>query len=190
MPIKLADIELTRIQTLRVMEHQAIVEHRIPGADGNIFQNMGREPVSMVLEGYLQREEGASTLETLRDKFNSHDPLDFSPGSSTAPSVKQVVIDSMDVSEVAGKPLFYRYSMVLREVMEQPAGLPGAGALDEVNTDIASEADAFMENLEAGMEDLDAGLDMLEGAQHVQAVVDQLSPKIEKLGELLSKLKK
>ena len=51
MPIELAGIELNRIHKIHTLEKADFASHRIPGSDGNVVQNMGRESVVMQIEG-------------------------------------------------------------------------------------------------------------------------------------------
>ena len=181
MSLTLSDIELNRIQHLKVGQHQVIVEHKIPGSDGNAFQNLGRKPVTIEVEGVLQNQEGIEILQQLREKLNAHQVLTFASEAATPSEIDQVIIDSLTVNEIAGKPLFFQYKMILKEVVERPAGFPDTQALADINSEILGEADDFLENLEDG-------LDSLQKAAAVKTVVDKLSPQITRLGELVKKL--
>lgn len=181
MAIVVSDIELDRIHDLTVHEHQAIVEHQIPGSEGNAFQNLGRKPVAIHIGGVLQGQEGIETLQKLREKFNAHEVISFASDASTPTDIDQVVIESLKVREIAGKPLFFRYHMVLKEVVQRPSDLSDAQALAEIDASVLSEAEDFLANVEDG-------LNALNQAAAVKAVADKLSPQIARLGELLKKL--
>jgi hypothetical protein len=181
MAIVVSDIELDRIQNLTVHENQTIVEHQIPGSEGNAFQNLGRKPVVIRIEGVLQKQKGIETLQKLREKFNAHDALSFSSDASTPADIDQIVIESLRVREIAGKPLFFIYNMVLKEVVQKPNGLFDTQALADIDAGILSEAEDFLATVEDG-------LDALDKAAAVKAVADKLSPQIARLGELLKKL--
>ena len=181
MAITIAGIELDRIQNLGIDERQSIVEHGIPGSQGNAFQNLGRLPVAIVIEGILQGERGSEQLQKLREKLKTGEKVAFTSEAATPTEIDQVIIKGLKVRQIAGKPQFYRYVIELKEVVEAPAGLPDAQALADIDTAILGEADQFLENLEDG-------LASLQDAAAVKAVVDQLSPKIQHLGELVKKL--
>ena len=51
MPIEIGDITLSRIHKMTTIEQANFASHRIPGLDGNVVQNMGRDSVRLQIEG-------------------------------------------------------------------------------------------------------------------------------------------
>jgi molybdopterin converting factor small subunit len=181
MPITIADITLDRVQNIRIKERQSVVEHRVPGAEGSMYQNLGRLPVRLLVQGILQGSAGIEQLQRLRETLNAGDTVAFSSDTVTPETMDKVVITHLQVAEIAGRPLYFNYTIELKEVVEPPGGLPDTDALAEIDTEVLEEAGGFLENLEDG-------LAALQGAEAVKAVVDRLSPKIKRLGELVQKL--
>ncbi|HKJ67561.1 MAG TPA: DUF6046 domain-containing protein [bacterium] len=182
MAIVVGEVELDRIQHLDVDEKQTVVEHHIPGSKGNAFQHLGRRPVKITINGLFQGETGLENLEKLRTKFQTGEVLPFSSDAATPAEVSQVIIQNFQMAQVSGKPQYYQYFLILKEVVERPSGAPDTAALDQIDAEAAAEAGQFMENLEAGLENL-------QGAAKVKELVDRLSPSVKRLSELVGQLK-
>jgi hypothetical protein len=57
MPITLAGIKLTSVQNIRTNENWALVRHRIPSLEGDLIQDLGRQPVSISFDGIFKGKE-------------------------------------------------------------------------------------------------------------------------------------
>lgn len=128
MQMKLDDIELVRrvdkeglvseirsIRNVSVSGRRRIVELRIPGSEGNVFQDLGREPLTISVDGELIGSGAEDTLEELRSKFQMREPVAFLTDIPTIDDVSQVVVGDFRVGFVGGEASVYRYSLVLRE---------------------------------------------------------------------------
>jgi hypothetical protein len=128
MQIKLDDIELIKredkdgqvselrsIRSLSVFGKRRIVELPIPGSVGNVFQDMGRKPIVISLEGELTGPNATNVLENLNSKFELNEPVPFSTNITPLSGITEVVIDDFTVHFAAGVRLGIRYSMVLKE---------------------------------------------------------------------------
>ncbi len=185
MPIIISGIEFNRIQDLRIDENRAIVEHRIPGSNGDIFQDLGRKPVTIAFEGIFQGKDGFSKLRDLRQKFNDGETLTFSSDAATPTDVDQVIIKNLRVNEIAGRPQFFRFAIVLKEIVERQTGLPDIQALTDIDMEIIEENSEIFENLGKSFNAL---LELNGDANKILDFLDDLSPEVSRLGDLINKL--
>ena len=66
MSVRIGKIELTGVQDLHTEEARTLVEQRVPEQQGSVFQDLGREPLTIVIDGLLFGADALSSLETLR----------------------------------------------------------------------------------------------------------------------------
>ncbi len=123
--IKLIDadekqLEIKNVSNISTSDKRSMVEHEIPGMEGNVFQNLGRSPVTISFDGALQGKTARSNLEFIRSKFKQGIPLPFNSNISGAADVTKVLIEDLRIEEIAGVMDRYRYSIVLREYKEPP----------------------------------------------------------------------
>lgn len=121
-PVKpmLGNLELSLVQRARTAEERALAKHAVPGLDGAVFQNMGRQPTLVVLTGVLVGEEALDGLAELRQKFQAREPVSFVADIATGTQVTQVLIEHLRVRELAGRPARFGYRVVLREFIPPP----------------------------------------------------------------------
>jgi len=128
MHMKLDDIELIKrvdkeggveeirsVHNVSVSGRRRIVELRIPGSQGNVFQDLGREPLTISFDGELVGMGAKNTLEELKSKFELRKPVPFSSDITTIGDVAEVVIEDFTVHFVGGAASASWYSMVLKE---------------------------------------------------------------------------
>ena len=128
MRMKLDDIELIKrvdkdggigeirsIQNLSISGRRRIVELQIPGLTGNVFQDMGRNPLRISFNGELVGPDVMNTLQDLKSKFEMREPVPFSTDIPTIGDVTEVIIENLAVDFIGGIAEGNRYSMVLRE---------------------------------------------------------------------------
>jgi hypothetical protein len=140
--VMLDDISLPLVQELRTLEDRAWVTHQVPGLDGAAHQHLGRQPLMITVTGAMVDDTSLAALEQLRQKFQAHEPVPFAADIATATEIKNVVIDDLRVTELAGRPQQYRYVLRLIEHIPppppvQPLAAPGVdldatGILDQV----------------------------------------------------------
>jgi len=130
MAVRIGKVELTGVQSLHTEESRTLVEQRVPEQQGSGFQDLGREPVTLVLDGFLHGDDAASTLETLRAAQAKAEPMSFAADIVVGTELTDVIIESVRVRQVAGYRSRYRFALRLREHVEppQPAGA-GAAAV-------------------------------------------------------------
>ena len=179
MSVVLGDIELI-VHRIDTGERRGFAEHRLPGLNGSIFQNMGTEPVSISLEGTLHGNEALTKLEELRSKFKTGEPIAFVADIATATEVDEVIIEDLTVREIAGRPDHFRYAIKLRQDPEEGTTMEQL-LQEQIAQDSAMEAETFLKETEQVME-LDAGLKEI-GVDSIK-IGDFLAPITDLLKEL------
>ncbi|MEM2027474.1 MAG: carboxypeptidase regulatory-like domain-containing protein [Candidatus Bathyarchaeia archaeon] len=107
--------DLRSVYNIEISERRRIVEHKIPGFEGSILQDLGREPVTISFEGIIFGEGAREDLEIIRSKFKAGSPVPFSSDITGIAEVNQVLIEDLRVEDAGGTVNRYRYHMVLRE---------------------------------------------------------------------------
>jgi hypothetical protein len=118
--------EIRSIRNLSISGRKRIVELQIPGSAGNVFQDMGREPLRIFFEGELVGPGTMETLQNLKSKFEVRNPIPFSSDITTISDITEVIIDDFAVHFVGGLTNGSRYSIVLKEHKSSSTG-GGAG---------------------------------------------------------------
>jgi len=108
-------VEVRSVMNIKTYEKRRIVEHKIPGMEGNIFQDLGRDPVKISFEGTFQGGNAKENLETIRSKFKSGKEVPFASDITGASEVSQVLITEFDIEDTGGIKNQYRYYIELRE---------------------------------------------------------------------------
>ena len=135
MKMKLDDVELIKradkegklseirsVQGLSIYGKRRIVELPIPGSVGNVFQDMGRNPITISLAGELTGPNSAKVLEDLNSKFELKKPIKFSTDITPISGITEVIIENFEVHFAKGERLGIRYAMILREYASASAG--------------------------------------------------------------------
>jgi len=145
--------ELRSVYNLNVSEKRSIVEHKIPGLEGGILQDLGREPVRISFEGIIYGEKAKEGLETIRAKFKAGQPVPFSSDISSIAEVTQVLIEDLQVEEIGGTTNRYRYWIALREYSPPP----------EEEEPPPSQEEEAKEEVEEKADDSKASVNYIEG---------------------------
>lgn len=116
----LDELELPLAQCIDVEDSQALVRHAVPGLDGDLLQRMGRRAARVAVTGVVTGPEARGGLEQLRDKLRQTEPVDFVADIATATRVSRVLVEELDVRELAGKPERFEYAFLLREFNPPP----------------------------------------------------------------------
>ena len=138
MSVRIGKIELSGVQDLHTEEARTLVEQRVPEQQGSVFQDLGREPVTILIDGLLFGEESLSALETLRQAHAKAEPQSFAADLVVGTDLTDVIIEDFRVRQVAGYRDRYRFSLRLREHIEPPAAADAAVA--DVNQGVAADA--------------------------------------------------
>lgn len=134
--------EIKGIQNLSTFENRVLIEHRVPGMVGSLFQDLGTEPTLIIIRGslnYNENRQDALNLEELRKKFHEAQPVSFVADITTATSVKEVLIKDIQIRESENWPDYHDYSIELKEHTPEPQ----AG---DVQTNIDNKATSDFNN--------------------------------------------
>lgn len=144
MAVRIGKIELNGIQDIYTEESRTLVEQKVPQQQGSVFQDLGRDPVSVVLEGLLFTAEALQGLEDLRTAQIKAEPLAFAADIVIGTELTDIIIEDIKIRQVAGYANRYRYTMRLREYKQPPE--PANAAVQSVNDAVAADAAAFSED--------------------------------------------
>ena len=132
MAIRIGKIELLGVQNLNTEEARTLIEQRVPEQQGSAFLDLGREAITIVLDGVLLGADVLATLETLRQAQAKAEPQSFAADIVVGVDLTEVVIEDFRVRQIAGYADRYQFSMRLREYIETPtADSAGLAAVDD-----------------------------------------------------------
>jgi hypothetical protein len=131
--------EVPRIERIATREQRRITRFAIPGLEGDLQQELGASSLAIEITGSLHSDEARDQfLEALRAPFRAGDPVTFTADITTATELEQVLVEALDVEEVAGSPDPFRYRIVLRQYVEPPAPPP---PIDELGLELDADLD-------------------------------------------------
>ena len=147
----LGEYALEGIEAIESAERRALVEHRVPGMEGSYLQDLGSAPNAILIAGTRHGDEARDAfLEQVRTLFKTGAPTTFTADINTSTDLTDVVIDDLQVAELAGAPDSFRYVVRLRKYTEPPE--PAAAGLAGIDSDLLDEAG----NLVGALDALDA----------------------------------
>jgi len=160
--------ELKGLQKIVSMENRVLVEHKIPGLQGSLFQDIGDSPIQITLIGSLQGDEvKTGFLEEIRSKFRASKPISFTADITSATDLKEVIIQDVSFTESSTEPDTINYTIILKEFT--PSAEDKYLAFSQVEEDINKEADSQFQSI---LEDLEAE----------SAIREQIKDLTEELG--------
>lgn len=128
MNIKIDDLELVKrvdengviletrsIINVTLSNRRQVFEVKVPGYNGSVFQDFGRYPVTIMVEGLLTGPNSKNTFQELSSKFRLGKPLQFSTDIPSITEISEVLIESFRATIVSLSPTSYWYILVLRE---------------------------------------------------------------------------
>jgi hypothetical protein len=143
MPIHLGDLTLNRVHRIVTLEDAAFVHHRVPGAAGDVLQDLGRRSVRLRIEGICYGDTAADDLDALRGLYTAREPVDFIADVVGQTYVSRVAMDRLEVAESAADPGQFSWTLTVSEYVEPPAS--GVAATAAVNASVALDAGALMD---------------------------------------------
>lgn len=180
MPIELAGIQLPRIHRIATVERADFASHRVPGLNGNLVQDLGRESVAVRIEGIFFGADAADKLNQLRDAYKNRQPADFLADITGQSYFSQVVIEQLDVWQRAGEPDQFSYALLVREYVPPPQPATAfAEGLSDLDASLLDEALGFMDAL---------ALPDLLGAPGISDPTPPLASALDEVGSILSPL--
>jgi hypothetical protein len=161
--------EVPRIAHVAAAESRRLAVLPVPGLSGDLHQDLGRSAMVVEISGALYGDEARDAfLKDLREKYLAGEPVSFVADIVKESELEQVLIESFELEEDAGRPDQFFYSLRLREYTEPPEP-PGIGA--DLGLDL--DADLSLDAL--------SGLDLLD--------LPNLMPGVPELGDMLAPLK-
>lgn len=143
----LDDIELPQVQEITVHDQRTLAEHKPPGMAGSLLQNLGRRPTCLLLWGVTTGPQADGFIQQLDEKYRAGQPVSFIADIVEDANIEQVIIDNLQVQDLAGKPLRYGYILTLKEYIEpvEPEDISAlnSGILDDALGAIDSITDAL-----------------------------------------------
>jgi hypothetical protein len=171
----LGDYTLPRVTRLETLEQRQLAELEIPGRAGSLFQDLGRGPTRVVVEGSLYgTEPGTEFLTSAREKYLAAEPLTFVSDIATGTELQYVLIERLHVQAAACAPDQVDYTLWLVECPPPP---PPPDLLGGIDTGLLDAA--------AGMLDSALGaLDALAALGNVPDLSDPTKPLSGALDEV------
>lgn len=117
----LGSLALPLAQSVDVSDGQALVSHGVAGQDGGLIQRMGRRAARVALTGVASGTDAAASVEALRELLRGGEPVDFVADIASATRITRVLVEALDIRELAGRPERWEYALLLREYLEPPA---------------------------------------------------------------------
>ncbi|MDF0551809.1 DNA circularization N-terminal domain-containing protein [Kamptonema sp. UHCC 0994] len=132
MAIKLGQIELNRVHKIVTLEQADWVSHRIPGKLGNLVQDLGRDSVQLEINGIFYGQNAGEGLEFLRKIYKERTAVDFVAEIVGQSYFSKVVLEKIEVLQVARSPDEFSYRLIVAEYIEppKPSASPGVSKLD------------------------------------------------------------
>lgn len=167
----LAGTELPQVQELGTADLRALAEHKPAGKDGSLLQNLGRAPTTVTVSGVATDPAALALVEKLKENLRTGVAVPFIADITTDCAIDAVLIDDLQVRQLAGRPDRFGYLLTLREFVEpvEPAGAEPLGA------DILGDATDLVDGLVDG---LDLALPFATGLERF------VGPLTELLGRL------
>ena len=144
----LAETELPQVQYLTTTDLRAVAEHKAPGKDGSMLQNLGRSPTGVTVSGVATDPKALDLVEKLKDELRTGQPVAFVADITADTTIEQVLIDDVQVRQLAGRPDRYAYAITLREYVE-PVEPGSTAALD---ADVLGDATDLLDDLLDGLD--------------------------------------
>ncbi len=146
----LGDWEIPRIGMMRTEEARKLSEFRIPGRAGSIWQDLGREAVTIEVAGSVYaEEEWTAFLDEARAKFTAGEPLTFVAEIVHATDLQYVLIESLVIEEHGDRPDEISYRMRLRESPPPP---PPSDPFGDIDAGLLDDAGAFIDGVSSALD--------------------------------------
>lgn len=141
MPVRVGSIELVGLQDIRTVDERNLVQQRGPGQNGSVAQDLGRPPVTVVMEGLLLGDDPHAALEELRQAQTDATPLAFAADAIAGTELTDVLIQDLKVKQLAGHVGRFWFHLEVREYTEPPE--PAGASLEAVEDGVGADAAAW-----------------------------------------------
>jgi len=150
----LGDWVSPQINTIYSSEERKYAEFEVPGRSGSLFQDLNKQPVTVVIAGSLFGEESRdSFLQSVREKFQAGEPLTFTSDILTATDLQYVIIESLKFHQNAQNADETEFLVVLRESPPPPPPPDPLGGLD---SSLLDQAAGMLDSVTGALDALDA----------------------------------
>ncbi|WP_380168382.1 hypothetical protein [Jannaschia sp. R86511] len=113
--------ELPCIEQVELLESRRLARLGVPGLDGDLHQDLGRQSLTVAITGSLSGAEARTGLLTeLQAAFRAGEPLPFVADIVESSELENVVITQFEVTETAEWTDAVRYRVVLHQYVEPP----------------------------------------------------------------------
>jgi hypothetical protein len=143
MAIQLGGIQLNKVHRLVTLEQANFVLHKVPGKEGNIVQDLGRNSVQLEISGIFYGDNSREDLEAMRKLYKKREPVDFIAEIIGQAYFSQVTIERLEVFQLSQEPEQFSYTLGIAEYV--PPTTPTAAAISNVDTAIETEAMNLMD---------------------------------------------
>ncbi|RLE69057.1 MAG: hypothetical protein DRJ34_01715 [Thermoprotei archaeon] len=108
------------VLNIKVSKHRRIVEQKILGKAGSVFQDLGRDAISISFEGLIYGPKAKEVVEKLWNMFKEGEPVRFLSDITGVSEVDKVIITDLKIDDISGKVNRYKYFMNVKEWVEPP----------------------------------------------------------------------
>lgn len=107
--------DLRTILSAWTSDRRSIVEHKVPGKEASVLQDLGRHSLRFGFVGEFVGTDAKTTAEALWQKFSKGKVVPFSSDIVSLTEVSKVLIERLDFEALAGDSARFRYHLLLRE---------------------------------------------------------------------------
>lgn len=145
MAIEIAGIKLSKVHKIFTLEKSDFKRYRIPGLNGELAQDLGRQSVRLQIEGIFYGQTAMENLEQLRNLHKSKKPVEFIAEIIGLAYFAKVLLDRFEVTQQAKDQDQFSYILVVTEYLEPPQPV----LLEKPNIDasVLSDARTFMDSV-------------------------------------------
>jgi len=143
MAIEIAGIQLNRVHQIETIEQNNFVYHQIPGKQGNLVQNFGRDSVRLQIKGIFYGNKYLVDLEKLRKIYKEQKPVEFIAEIIGQAYFSQVILERFAVVQSATDPDQFSYTLTLAEYVP-PTPSQAFAQVAGVDANIKADAASFM----------------------------------------------
>ena len=147
----LAGSELPQVQELTTSDLRALAEHKPPGKDGSLLQNLGRSPTTVIVRGMASDPAALGLIDELKQELRTGVPVSFVADITTDTGIDTVLVDDLQVRQLAGDSGRFAYALTLREFIEPVEPESTAGLEADILGDAAGLLDGVLDGLDIAL---------------------------------------
>lgn len=182
MAVELGTVSLQHLTHVAVAERSRVVQHAVPGLDGDLLQVAGRSAVAVELRGILYGPQAADELQQLRAAYLGQEPIDFFAEAVGEGYFTQVVIVRLDVTQRAGYLDEFDFVCTVVEYVAPPQ-TTSVALLDQIDVALTSEAAAFIDDVQNALNQVEQLTDLVDSIPNVGNPVAELSTMLDRFRE-------